>query len=155
MNNKKTILAALLTLFCVSAQAQSLKFNPDKENEVTLSWGGSSLNVDVKNNDHHKISDLFFETNKELHVKLDDFNFDGIGDFAVWHIDDGMGTYTIFRVFVYDAQKKEFKEASPSCGDEFINLIVDKKNKSLKSTYYEANIPKQCVTKLATKAANH
>ncbi|MBP5114603.1 hypothetical protein HUS85_01900 [Pseudomonas protegens] len=154
MNTKKAILAALAVFVCVSIQAQSLKFNPNKESEVKLSWSGSSLNVNVKNNGHHKINDFIFETDKKLHIKLDDFNFDGLEDFAVWHTDDGMGTYTIFRVFVYDAKKGEFTENFPSCGDEFINLIIDKKNKSLNSTYYEDNIPKQCVTTLPAKAAN-
>ncbi|BAQ76586.1 MULTISPECIES: XAC2610-related protein [Pseudomonas] len=146
MNVKKAILAALVTFVCVSIQAQSLRFNPDKESEVKLSWDGLSLNIDVKSNGNHKVSDFAFETDKKLHIALDDFNFDGVGDFAVWHTDDGMGTYRIFRVFIYDVKTIAFTEIFPSCGDEFINLVTDKKNRSLNSTYYEDNIPKQCVT---------
>lgn len=46
---------------------------------------------------------------------------------AVWHTDDGMGTYRIFRVFIYDVKTIAFTENFPSCGDEFINLVTDKK----------------------------
>lgn len=146
MNAKKAILAVLAIFVCVSIQAQSLKFNPVKESEVKLSWSGSSLSVDVKNNGSHKVSEFVFETDKNLHIMLDDFNFDGVEDFAVWHVDDGMGTYRVFRVFVYDVKKVAFTEVFPSCGDEFINLMADKKNRNLKSTYYEGNTPKRCVT---------
>lgn len=154
MNTNKVILTALAAFLCVSIQAQSLRFNPDKKSEVKLLWNGSGFDVDVNDNGRHKVSEFAFETDKRLHVKLDDFNFDGVGDFAVWHTDDEMGFYKVFRVFVYDAKKGVFMESFSSCGGEFINLTIDKQNKSLNSTYYEDNIPKQCVTKLPTKAAN-
>lgn len=154
MNIEKVILAVLAAFVCMSIQAQSLKFSPGKKSEVKLLWRGPRLDVSVNDNGHHKLSEFAFETDKRLHIKLEDFNFDGVGDFAVWHTNDGMGTYTIFRVFVYDAKKGMLIEYFPGCGDEFINLIIDKQNKILSSTYYEDNIPKQCVTKLPTKAAN-
>lgn len=154
MNTKEVVLAVLTAFFCMSIQAQSLKFNPDKKSEVELSWHGSSLNVGVNSDGGYKVSEFVFETDKKLHVSLDDFNFDEVVDFAVWHTDDGMGTYTIFRVFVYDAKKGLFTEIFPSCGDEFINLMVDKKKKILESTYYDGNIPKQCVTSLPTKTGS-
>lgn len=37
-------------------------------------------------------------------MQVDDFNFDGVKDFAVSQVDDGMGTYDYYRIFVYQAQ---------------------------------------------------
>ncbi|ETD38279.1 XAC2610-related protein [Pseudomonas chlororaphis] len=77
----------------------------------------------------------------------DDFNFDCMKDFAVWQIDDGMGTYDIHRIFVFQPQTSFFKELQPNCGDGFVNLRIEKKRKALISTYWTMNVAKQCVAR--------
>lgn len=87
-------------------------------------------------------------TENTLNIEIADYNFDGNLDFSVWHMDEGMGTYLIYRVFIYNPQSKKFTEASPSCGEDFINLNQNRKTKSLSSTYFKDNSPKICHTKL-------
>jgi hypothetical protein len=56
-----------------------------------------------------------------------DYNFDGYKDFSVSHIDDGMGTYTIYDVFLYSPKGNGFVAVLPRCGDMFNNILVNKK----------------------------
>jgi len=65
---------------------------------------------------------------------------------TISYIDDGMGNFLISRVFVYSSKSKDFEELIPDCGEQFLNLRLDKKNKSLISTYYKDNIPTLCET---------
>jgi hypothetical protein len=44
-----------------------------------------------------------------------------------------------------------FGELQTDCGDGFVNLRVDKKHKALLSTYWETNIPKQCITRFTKR----
>jgi hypothetical protein len=85
-------------------------FHPSKEVEATLALNGSVLTVGVKNGSHTETKIIDFEAINELHIQVDDFNFDGKKDFAVWQVDDGMGTYTVSRVFVYQPESGSFKE---------------------------------------------
>jgi len=72
-------------------------------------------------------------------------------DFAVWQIDDGMGTYTIHRIFVYQPKAGSFKELVPACGDGFANLHVGSEKRVLLSTYWEMNEPKLCMTNFSPR----
>ncbi|WP_414704597.1 XAC2610-related protein [Pseudomonas sp. P42] len=80
-------------------------------------------------------------------------HFDGAQDFAIWQLDDGMGTYDYYRVFVYQTRTGMFEELQPDCGDGFVNLRVDSKRKALTSTYWEMNRPKQCITRFTKRKA--
>jgi len=91
--------------------------------------------------------ELAVEAETARNIVVDDFNFDGKNDFSVWYLDEGMGKYSIHRVFVYSSKQNTFVEQFPDCGDEFINLRIDKKRKRLLSTYYQKNIPRICATK--------
>jgi hypothetical protein len=90
------------------------------------------------------------DTEKPIYIDVADYDFSGRLGFAVWHVDDGKGTYSIYRVFTFSSSINKFVERNPasSCGDEFINLSIDKKRHSLFSTVWEQNIPKICVTRL-------
>lgn len=151
MNFKDFVAVVIVLFWSASTYAESVIFNPNKETTVTLTPDGSILTVNAKNNGRSKTKEIVFETEKDLRLYLDDFNFDGVKDFAAWHIDDGMGVHDIFRVFVYKPKTGFFEEQHPACGDQFLNLKVDKKNKFLTSTYYGENEPKLCVTKLSKK----
>ncbi len=77
-----------------------------------------------------------------------DFNFDGHLDFEIWYVDEGMGKYTVHRVFVFRPESVTFTEVSPKCGDEFLNLKVNKAKRNLTSTYYVKNRAVLCSTRL-------
>jgi len=150
----KTLAASLLgLLWTMSVLAETTTFSPTQGVEATLVLEGSTLNVAVKGEMHNESRTINFEALNELHVQIDDFNFDGAKDFAVWQLDDGMGTYDYYRVFIYQAKSGTFEELKPDCGDGFVNLRVDKKRKALLSTYWEMNIPKQCVTRFPKRKA--
>lgn len=87
------------------------------------------------------------ETEKALHIAVADYNFDGFKDFSVSYIDSGMGTYTLFRIFAYNNTAKRFVEISPTCGDEFINVALNKNRRTLTSSYFAVNQMKLCVKK--------
>lgn len=123
-------------------------FHPSKEVEATLALSGSVLTVGIKSGSLTETKTIDFEAINELHIQIDDFNFDGKEDFAVWQVDDGMGTYTVSRIFVYQPESGSFKELRPDCGDGFVNLRIERARKTLVSTYWEMNVPKGCVTKL-------
>jgi len=150
----KTLAASLLgLLWTMPVLAETTTFSPTKGVEAMLVLEGSTLNIAVKGETHNESRTIDFEAVNELHVHFDDFNFDGAKDFAIWQLDDGMGTYHYYRVFIYQAKSGTFEELQPDCGDGFVNLRVDKKRKALLSTYWEMNIPKQCVTRFAKRKA--
>ncbi|WP_248742397.1 MULTISPECIES: XAC2610-related protein [unclassified Pseudomonas] len=150
----KTLAASLLgLLWSMPVLAETTTFSPTKGIEATLVLEGSKLSVAVKGEMHNESRTIDFEAVNELHVQIDDYNFDGAKDFAIWQLDDGMGTYDYYRVFIYQVKTGTFEELQPDCGDGFVNLGVDKKRKALLSTYWEMNIPKQCVTRFAKRKA--
>lgn len=140
-------------LWMVSAHAEVTTFSPTQGAEVTLTLEGSSLALSVTNDGHSESRTITFEAESELRVQIDDFNFDGVKDFAIWQVDDGMSTYNIHRIFVYQPKTGTFQELQPDCGDGFVNLRVDGKRKALISTYWEMNVPKQCTTRFAKHKA--
>ncbi|WP_150694275.1 XAC2610-related protein [Pseudomonas fluorescens] len=148
----KTLAVSLLGLmWTIPALAETTTFSPTKGVDVTLILEGSKLNIAVKSETQSESRTIDFEAENELHMQFDDFNFDGAKDFAIWQLDDGMGTYHYYRVFIYQAKTGTFEELQPDCGDGFVNLRVDKKRKALLSTDWEMNIPKQCITRFTKR----
>ncbi|CAM2164217.1 conserved exported hypothetical protein [Paraburkholderia sacchari] len=94
---------------------------------------------------------VVIDTEKNVHIDVDDYDFSGRLGFAVWHVDDGMGTYSVYRVFTFSPSTKKFVERvpAPQCGDEFVNLRIDKKRHRLLSAFWDGNIPKVCITRLS------
>ncbi|MBV7494643.1 hypothetical protein KW837_10235 [Pseudomonas sp. PDM24] len=134
-------------LWAIPAFAEVTTFSPTNNVEATLVLDGSTLTVAVKNDARSESRTIDFQAENELHVQVDDFNFDGAKDFAVSQVDDGMGTYDYYRIFVYQVKTGTFEELQPDCGDGFVNLHVENKREALISTYWEMNVPKQCVTR--------
>ncbi|QXE12642.1 MULTISPECIES: XAC2610-related protein [Pseudomonas] len=153
MRSKALAVSLLGLLWTMPVLADTTTFSPTKSIEATLVIEGSTLNVAVKSEAHSESRTIDFQAENELHVKIDDFNFDGAKDFAIRQLDDGMGSYDYYRVFIYQVKTGTFEELQPDCGDGFVNLRVDKKRKALLSTYWEMNIPKQCVTRFAKRKA--
>lgn len=53
-----------------------------------------------------------------------------------------MGTYKIYRLFIFSPPEGKFKEIKPGCGDDFVNIRIDGDN--LINTFYDGNTPKSC-----------
>lgn len=146
MRFKYLAISLLVLPWTAPVFAEVTTFSPIKNAEATLVLEGSMLTVVVKSDAHSESRTIAFQAENELHVQIDDFNFDGAKDFAVWQINDGMGTYTIHRIFVYQPEAAFFKELNPDCGDDFVNLRVEREKRALLSTYWEMNEPKLCST---------
>lgn len=133
------------------AFAEPMQFEPEQGVAVTLMPDKTDLTVTVQTQNGSKDRVISFQTEKVMHVEVGNYNFDGFQDFSVWYVDDGMGTYSIHRIFVYAPKDSSFKELKPVCGDEFLNLKVNKEKRILCSMYYKGNVPTLCVTKPSRK----
>jgi hypothetical protein len=147
MRFKYLALLWLGPLWTAPVFAEVITFSPTKNVDATLVLEGPMLIVAVKSEAHNESRTIDFQAENRLHVQINDFNFDGVKDFAVSQIDDGMGTYDYYRIFVYQSKSSTFEELQPDCGDGFVNLRIENKRKALISTYWEMNVPKQCVTR--------
>lgn len=107
----------------------------------------ADINYSVTSADESRKSVVPLDIETEPHLDVQDFNFDGYLDFAVWYLDEGMGTYTIHRIFVFESKTQSFVEIKPRCGDEFLNLKVNKTKRALINTYYLNNLAKVCFTR--------
>jgi hypothetical protein len=144
--------AVLFFMFwSVLAFAEPMQFEPEKGVTVTLVPNKTELTVTVQAKNNSKDREISFQTEKVMHVEIGDYNFDGFQDFSVWYMDDGMGTYSIHRIFVYVPKDSSFKELKSVCRGEFLNLKVDKEKKVLRSMYYKENVPSLCITKPSRK----
>jgi hypothetical protein len=90
---------------------------------------------------------LTFDTESTLHLAVADYAFNGTKGFSVWYLDEGMGEYTISKVFLFSLKHRQFVEIRPACGDDFVNLRIDKVRRELVSTYYERSEAMLCRTK--------
>jgi hypothetical protein len=144
--NTKCIIMLCGLLSQASTHADNSETVIKSKDGTTTTIAISKHLINVKNSNTEQSIEFYSEN--ELHVATDDYNFDGYPDFSVWHIDEGMGTYTIHRTFIYAPKEQSFYEVAPKCGDEFINLKVDRKKKRLQSTYFDNNAPKLCYTKI-------
>lgn len=95
-HTKLYLLAALIVLLvpCRSqaAEAEQLRFSPARDVEVALRIGDREVEYTVQKTSGQDIRKIAIDTERRIHVDIDDYNFDGHGDFSIWHMDDGMGT---------------------------------------------------------------
>lgn len=139
----KAILIFICVVFGSGVKAQGTEFFPIKGHRVLLEIQGVTILV-KENGRPDKVIEL--DAEKKIHIEISDYNFDGVKDFSVWHMDDGMGVYKMYRVFVFDIKTEGFLEIFPDCGDEFINLKVNNVLRYLISTYFEGGEPKSCMS---------
>jgi hypothetical protein len=149
---KTTLTATLILAAFASAASEpdesSVTFQPYSGVVVNLTASKSKIEYDLTTLDEPKRRTLIaLEVETQPHVEISDFNFDGYKDFSVWYLDEGMGQYSIHRVFIYQPKSRSFLEALPRCGEEFLNLRINKAKKSLTSTYYSNNRPLNCSTR--------
>jgi hypothetical protein len=149
----KKIFASIIILtfnfLCCTAFAENekLTFSPEPGISVQIQTDGQKVTLDITNEKKVTTQAMEIETEKSLKLITDDYNFDGHSDFSVSHLDDGMGTYKIYQIYIYSNKDKKFHALQPKCGDEFINISLSKKNRSLINSYYANNQLKTCATK--------
>jgi hypothetical protein len=141
-------ISLLLLLFSMHLLAcdDFLEFSPMVGVDVKSRVEGSNLIYLVSTNEEQASNIVTFDTEKKIHMEISDFNFDGYSDLAAWHIDDGMGNFSVFRVFIFSPSTRKFTEYFPACGDQFLNLKLEQLSKKIISTYFEDNIPALCET---------
>lgn len=126
--------------------ADRVTFSPAPGVEASLTVSVPQVLLKIKSKQGGSQETIALETEKSLTIRVEDYNFDGHKDFAISHIDDGMGTYQISHVYVYvySAQAEKFLPLTPKCGDEFINLAINKAKRTLTSSYVLENTYKTC-----------
>jgi hypothetical protein len=124
-----------------------LSFSPEPGISTEVVANGPEVSVAVKEGNHVTTEKIEVETEKRLALAVDDYNFDGYPDFSISHLDDGMGTYTVYQVYVYSPKTRRFKLLAPGCGDEFLNLVVSSKDRLLTNSYFADNQVKTCTMK--------
>ncbi|MFC0228909.1 XAC2610-related protein [Serratia aquatilis] len=122
-------------------------FNIDNQHKASMRISNRHVSYHIDDGNVNHAKEISVDTVKKINLIVGDFNFDGKKDFSIVHIDDGMGVYYIYRFFLFSVKLNDFIEIYPSCGDEFINIRIDKKKKVIMSTYYQDNQPMLCITK--------
>ncbi|WP_124604450.1 hypothetical protein [Burkholderia sp. Bp9142] len=141
--------AMLAISFFSHAADFSKKFSPSPGAIAVVGIEGGKLDWRLSGKNGVRRGEVNFDTEKPLIIKIGSYDFSGRLGFWVSHADDGKGVYQVDRVFTFSPSYNGFVERFPSCGDEFVNLRVDKKRRCLMSTYWDRNIPKTCVTRLS------
>lgn len=149
-----------LELFCVTFSifsvaewpasafgANTVSFAPESKIFATLTTDEQDVSLTVKNGDHITTETIHVDTEKPLKLEVKDYNFDGRKDFSISHIDDGMGTYRIYQIYIFSPQQKKFIPLQPKCGDEFINVVTSDKIRTLTNSYFSENQIKTCTMK--------
>jgi hypothetical protein len=133
--------------FARGSTQDKISFPPIVGVMAEISIHDQSVNLTVTNGSSATQQTIQIETEKALKISTEDYNFDGVQDFAISHLDDGMGTYTIYQIYVFSAKNRKFEVLQPKCGDEFINVSISRKNRTLINSYFSGNQMKTCSIK--------
>ncbi|CAN7690755.1 hypothetical protein LJR289_005508 [Pseudoduganella sp. LjRoot289] len=154
MQGGKKLFTLVLVISAVSLSpsapacaADRISFSPSKGVEAVLLINGPAVQLKLSGPEIDASDTIEVETEKKLKISVEDYNFDGHKDFSVSHLDDGMGTYQIYQVYLYSLKEKKFLPLTPKCGDEFINLVVNKTKRTLTNSYMVDNRYKTCQMK--------
>lgn len=127
--------------------ADSVSFSPESKIFATLKINKQDVSVILTKGDLVTTETIHVDTEKTLSLEVKDYNFDGRNDFSISHIDDGMGTYRIYQIYVFSPQQKKFIPLQPKCGDEFINAVISDKKHTLTNSFFSDNQIKTCTMK--------
>jgi hypothetical protein len=138
---RMVLVSLLMASFSVAARAGTADpatvFTPAAGVKATLTVRDQHVEVTVAGPRGRSTESLPFETEQPLRIKVDDYNFDGHEDFSVSHVDDGKGTYDLYDIYVYAPKTGRFERLAPTCGDDFINVRLDRKRRALINTRVE------------------
>ena len=139
-----SVLMCFLSPSANSGDANEFRFSPDGSVQATVTVANRVVSFSTQSGRLHKNSKVSIDSENPVRVKIDDYNFDGFKDFSIFHLDDGQGTYSIYRIFIYSKTAGTFFEIQPKCGDEFISIKLNKKNRTLTNSYYSDNVMTGC-----------
>lgn len=150
VNTPQLFLSFLLIAATQNAFAQetrSVSFSPDGYRHAVVTVSRQVLTIRWEPSREEGAATIAIDTDKPVAIKVADYNFDGYQDFSISSLDEGMGTYRIYRIFTYSASREEFVEIHPACGDDFINVRLTQKSRTLINSYYSDNVMKTCTKK--------
>lgn len=144
------ILFFLMSTYTLACD-QRLVFSPKNGVDIEAYTKAQILFYKISASKKTESHQVGFDTEKKINLTIEDFNFDGHLDMSVSHIDDGMGNFTISRVFIFSTVNEDFYEIFPDCGEQFLNLKIDAESRKLVSSYFEDNIPALCETRIGKR----
>lgn len=140
---KITLLNILLLFSYHSYSQKNIEINQKDNTPIKIKAVNDFEKLEITTSKSNKIQVIdSIETSisdREMHFAIEDYNFDGYQDFATYHLDDGMGVYTIFQLFIYEPINSQFKQLKiprnfgPEC-DEFCDIQINKKKKTIQSS---------------------
>jgi hypothetical protein len=145
----KTVIAVFIFLasFQINAQSSEVFYQKDKTKiTVKLLENFKKLEIKTSKNSKTQVIDCLEAsiTDKKSTISIQDYNFDGYKDIGVWHMDDGMGTYTFWEIFIYNPVTKQLKSLKFDPMAEFLcelnDILIDKKHKTIISKCFENGI---------------
>lgn len=142
-----TVSAAGMLFNTPACAEDRIAFSPAPGVQAALLVKGAEVQLKVSGPAIDSSDTIAVDTGKKLNITVEDYDFDGHQDFSISHIDDGMGSYQIFQVYLYSMKEKKFLRLAPRCGDEFINLAVNKRKRTLTNSYIVDNRFSTCQMK--------
>lgn len=121
---KYGLLFLLFSPFTLSAAEVKLDIKPDEYiSAIARLNGNDTLSIAIFKAEKLLNTDsVDVSSEKKNHILYQDYNLDGYIDLSVWHLDEGIATYKVYRIFLFDKIDKRFKEVFPECGDGFLNI---------------------------------
>ena len=141
---KLRILIFALSILPLATQAQtdtSFLLKDKTLVKVTPINGFERIEIRTSKNDKVQVLDSIEQsiTGRSMDLTVEDYNFDGFSDFSCSHVDDGMGVYRIYQIFIYNPKTNLFDKLEipsgcyPEC-ELFCDITVNKKKKQLISS---------------------
>jgi len=134
------IFLSLVFLFSTNlfaADQQPLKLTPQQGVIANVYISGSTLQINI--NGIIKKNQIFeLDLPPTMHLTTRKISEVKNPYIEVWHIDEGMGTYTIHHLFFYQKNEQRFAERKPICGEQFINLRPQDAQEALTYSAFDA-----------------
>nr|WP_315221164.1 hypothetical protein [uncultured Flavobacterium sp.] len=140
----RIVLFLIIALFSYQSYSQkNIEFYLKDQTQIKIKALNNFEKLEISNskNDKTQIINNLEEslTEKETNFIIEDYNFDGFKDFAFYRLDDGMGVYSIYQIFIYNHKNQTFAKlkissnCDPKC-DEFCDVQINKKQKTFESS---------------------
>lgn len=148
MNITKYVLfiAIFITNQAYSKELVTIKIDSQTKLYITTEKSIATLKLTSAKLKKQKL--IEFDSGKPIHIKMYNSKIHSNKYFSIWHIDDGMGIYKIYRFFIYLPEKRNIVEIKPKCADEFINIKLIKSSTTIESSYYNQNTIAKCFTEI-------
>lgn len=146
------LLSTFCAINCVALPAhatenEKLFFSPAPGISTTVTTQDQDVTLIIRKGANLTSETIHIDTEKRLNLISEDYNLDGHKDFSISHLDDGMGTYTIYQIYLFSEKDGKFIAAQPKCGDEFINIVFSRIRRTLTNSYFSENKVKSCTVK--------